>query len=244
MIKIFILWLALCSSALAQVPMTGAGNGAPGGGSGGGIVFTPTDAQNANPGFGSGTFTVNIGTPSIDRIVVYGIMGNSPSGIVATQINGVTPSIAAGNSLTVDQAALYYANVTTGTTATISYGSGNSGMAVVVGTLHGQSGGGSATPGTPVVQTGTNAQPISLGSLTVPTGGIGIVVAGGHSVGGFTGSPTFTWTSVVNTAGDETSGNTNAQMSMAHMTSTANPSASSTDSLSFNGTLAGAAWAP
>jgi hypothetical protein len=206
----------------------------------GSIAFTPTDAQSVAPGFASGSFTVNIGTASADRIVTVGLASDNPSGNGTPVINGsISMTIAAGASDTAAQAGLWYANVPTGTSCTVSYGGGSSGISIVVGILSGQSGGGSAAHGNAVAYTAGGAQPLSV-SLTVPSGGIGVAVVGANFGGG---TPTFTWTGTTASAGDETTGNANAQAGMAHSTSTGSVGVSSTINLSFGGTMAAASWA-
>jgi hypothetical protein len=154
-------------------------------------------------------------------------------------INGTGMTNAAGNTTTADNIGLYYANVTTGTTATLAYGSGASGVSVTVGTLHGQSGGGSAAATNPVTYTAVGAQPLSV-SLTVPSGGIGVNCGGGA----FGPAGTFTWTGTTSSSGDETTGNANNENGLAHSTASGTVTVSSSSALSFGGTMASASWAP
>jgi hypothetical protein len=215
--------------------MTGAGSSpkAAAGGGGGGITFTPTDAQTATPGFGAGTFTANIGTPSVDRIVIVSYQGNSGSSIPT--LNGTAMNVAAGDSVATYNNALYYASVPTGTTATIGYGGGMSAVSIAVGILTGQSGGASATPVNPVT-----GSPPSV-TMTIPAGGVGIIGAGAYYAGA---SPVFTWTGTTSSSGDEATGNaTGALLGTAHATASGTISVSSVPAVS-GGTMAGAAWGP
>lgn len=209
---------------------------------GGGITFTPTDAQTQAPTFGSGSFTVNIGAASSDRIMVFGYVDNNNVNPPSPTYNGFqTPNNATAPTLLADQqVGLFYANVPTGTTATIEFSGGASGVSVVVGVLKGQSGGGSATPVNPTtLATGVN-QPLSI-TGTVPSGGIGIAIAGG----GFgTGPGVFTWTGTTAGAGDETTGGPASILGMSHAITSATITASNTSSIGFGGTMAYAAWAP
>lgn len=107
------------------------------------------------------------------------------------------------------------------------------------GNIGGQSSGGSAASSNAVTYTASGAQPLSV-SLTVPLSGIGAAVVGANFGGGM---PTFTWTGTTAGAGDETTGNANAQAGMAHSTSTGTVGVSSTVDLSFGGTMAAASWA-
>jgi hypothetical protein len=210
---------------------------------GGGITFTGTDAQSASPGFSSGSFaSVAIGTASADRIVFACWVQHSGSGIAAPTYNGGNAfTLAAGNSTTADNVALYYANITSGTTMSVAYPGGADGVAIAVGVLKGQSGGGGATTSNAVTYTAGGAQPLSV-SLTVPAGGIGIACGGFGQTGA--ASPTYTWTGTTSGSGDEATGVATAQISIAHSTSTGTVGVSSSTSLSFGGTMAAASMAP
>lgn len=209
----------------------------------GGINFTPTDAQSKAPVFGSGNVTINIGSPSADRIVFFCFMAHTGGGIAAPTITGQTVNLAAGNSLTADQGSLFYSNITTGTTATIIFAGGSDGISVAAGILTGQSGGGSATPINPVAPGGNSGggnQPLTL-ALTVPAGGIGIACNGQQN----TAPGVYTWTGTTSSSGDETSAGPAAttQTGLAHSTATGTVTASST-SFTFQGFMSGAAMAP
>ncbi len=234
-------YLLLTSASLAQVGMGGM---FPGPGTvhttGAGITFTGTDAQSAAPAFSPGSFTAAIGTASADRIVTVCWSQHTGVGIAAPTYNsGNAFSLASGNNA-VDNIVLYYANVTTGTTMSIDYAGGADGISIGVGVLKGQSGGGGAASTNPTTYTAGGAQPLSI-SLTVPSGGIG-VACGGYSVGAI--APTYTWTGTTSGTGDETSGNVNSQIGLAHSTSTGTITVSSSTTLSFGGTMAAASWAP
>lgn len=200
------------------------------------IIYTATDAQVAAPGFASGSFTINIGTPSADRIVLVGYVDNS-TGVSVPTLNGTAMTLAAGGT-TFQQMYLYYASVSTGTTATLGYSGGSSAVSIVVSTISGQSGSASATPTNTAVYTSGGAQPLSL-SLTVPSGGLGFIVSGSA----FGPAGTFTWTGTTSSSGDRTTGNANNQNGSASSLSTGTVTVSSTSSLSFGGTMAAASWA-
>jgi hypothetical protein len=95
----FLAALLICGSASAQVPMTGAGLAKPAT-AGGGITFTPTDAQSNAPGFAGHNYTINIGTASTDRIVVVGWQLNATGAIAAPTINGSGMTYAIGSGAT------------------------------------------------------------------------------------------------------------------------------------------------
>lgn len=240
--KLLALYVVTCAllfgamQCFAQMTMMGVNIGGAAGGGGGGITFAATDAQNAlsTPG----TFTIAIGTASTDRIVLACFEHNNPTGSTPT-LNGSGMTLAAGTGATTTNITLYYANITTGTTAAFAYAAGPSGVGVAVGTLKGQSGGGGAASTNPVTYTAGGVQPLSV-SLTVPAGGIGIACGGGA----FGPAGTFTWTGTTSGAGDETTGNANNETGSAHSTSTGTVTVLSSSSLSFGGTMAAASWAP
>jgi hypothetical protein len=238
--------LAIVSQASAQLSMTGAGNSGPS--AGGGITFTPTDKLAVAAAFNPGTTgALAIGTASTDRIVAVCWSKDSGGGTADPTYNGSSVfSIAAGNGLASDKVVLYYANITTGTTMTISYPGGAADFSMGIGIFKGQSGGGAATMGNPQVVTTNDPQPLNSTTpitFTVPSGGIGIACGGGPVGGG--GAATFTWTGTANSSGDENAVSTNSQISMSHMTSSAAATVSSTSSMSFNGsTMAYGSMAP
>jgi hypothetical protein len=246
--------IAVATSVAAFAQMGGMmpGPGTPHTTGGGGITFTGTDAQSLdNPSFGAGTFpSVSIGSASTDRIVFMCWAQHSGSGMAAPTYSigsggagGTAFSLAAGNSVTADNVALYYANITTGTAITVAFPGGANGVSLAVGILTGQSGGGAATPGTGVApggNSGGGAQPLTL-ALTVAAGGFGIACTGQNNVV----PGVYTWTGTTSGTGDETSvgPSTVSQVGLAHSTATGTVTASST-TFGFSGTMAGAAMAP
>lgn len=229
-----------------SLSLLGAGAPAAGGG-GSGITFSGTYSAGAAPGFAAYNFPgVNFGPASADRIIYVGFASDN-SVYSAPTIGGVTGTLAESDGSAHNNVGLWYANVPTGTSGSIVFNStGASTVSMVVGALHGQSGGGSATPVNPANYPTLQPQPVGPLSLTVPTGGIGICVAG-YGAGAVASAPTFTWTNTTSSAGDETAYNTTgntSQISMSHTTATASVSASSTQDLSYGGTMACAAMAP
>lgn len=218
----------------------------------GGITFTDTDAQTATPAFSAGTFSsVAIGAASSDRVVVLCWVQNSGSGIAAPTYSigaggagGTAFTAVVGNSITADQVAMYSANITTGTVITIAFPGGASGISLVIGYFTGQSGGGGAALGNTGTYTAGGAQPLNLAgtSQTVPASGIGVSCGGSNGAGA---GSVFTWTNTTSVTGDRTTGNATAtQIGLAHLTTSAVVTVSSTNSLSFGGTMAWAAMAP
>jgi hypothetical protein len=131
------------------------------GGGGGGITLTHTDAQINDAGYTvSGSFTINVGTASADRIVMVGF---ADSASVAQDsgyptLNGTPMNLIAGNGVggTTANHGFWYLSVPSGTTATFDWSHTSEGSQVQivnVVTLHGQSAGASATPTSAVFDT-------------------------------------------------------------------------------------------
>lgn len=214
------------------------------------IVFTGTDAQTFSPGFASGRQTLAIGTASADRIVFVGIVSDGTSnGVPVINDLGtpITMTNAAGTSDTTTNSGLWYANVTTGTTCTVSFGGGAGKMAMVAGIITGAASGGSTTTTSPVTYTAGGSENLITVTPTVPLGGFGIVVVGGAFTP--TGTPVYTWSGTVSSGGDETTGATavGAVIGMAHSSITGAIGISTTgvaaSGLGFGGTMAAAAIA-
>ena len=258
-----LLWLVLPqssdhfrSTANAQQAATLAGTPLPpSGGGGGGLVFTSTDSGNAAPGFaGSGSFTQDIGTASPDRIVMLAFGWDSSNTTMGTVlINGVTATPAIGNTGTNCPGAcdgIWYANVTTGSgPQTISWtaGSGSySSLTISTAYIHGQSGGGAATPTCSIYNTNqANPPPIGPLAITVAAGGVAFLAMSGN---GASSLPTFTWTNTTSGSGDRTqfnaTGNGN-QLGTAHATASGNVTATSSSTMNFQtANLLGCVWAP
>lgn len=219
------------------------------GGGGGGITFTATDAKSASPGFASsGNWTgVNFGTASADRIVIVGLLTSDTATMTAT-IGGVSATQAIYTAA--PNASIFYANVTSGSTGTVAWSAstGLGAICAVVGQIHGQTGGGSATPNNTGVYDTNQAQPAGPLSTTVSTGGIAFLTGGGEGAGSLVSNPTFTWTGTTSGSGDEvtfaSTGNT-CQFGLAHNTASSNVTVSSSASLSFAALFVQyAAWAP
>jgi len=182
------LLVALCAAPLAhaQLPLTGAGKGAVGGGGGGSLTFASTASPAAVGGVpapNASMFTgVAIGSASTDRFVVVSIAFQGTDGTQmdipsnGITIGGVTATQAAYSRTSGHGAAVYFANVTTGTTATIGvtgYSNGYINAIIIgVGTIKG-----SATTSSPSNDI-TPAYPNGLTTtptITVPANGVSII---------------------------------------------------------------------
>lgn len=167
---ILLLWTL---PAFAQIPMTGAGKGAPGGGVSP-VIWTATDnpvGQSA-PGT-SATFTAaNIGTASSDRIVVVAV---NTTNVVATAVTvgGISATKAVQEATILSGLQIWYAAVSSGTTANIIVSAGGSfgEVTIQVGKLTGAT----ATPTATNTATPGVADPSSI-TITVPTNGVALAV--------------------------------------------------------------------
>jgi hypothetical protein len=261
--KLLTLWIAL--AAMLCVAATGAQSfwqsvaqvSVAAGGRGGGTLTWTLQNSGAAATF-SGTpslpfsTTVNIGTPSADRVVIVVISWEaaagatngdvSPTGVI---VNGVTLTQAVDmyTSAAVRGAAVYYGLVTAGTSVTLSATSiGGSGWwtegIITVGTLTGSAtasvastigNGGSPTPPAPW-QGGVNS---NAAAVTVPSGGMAIL---GTFSANAPGVADTTWTNATKDLHTNLSSNT--AQSVAH----ANASATVTAAVS-NDSSGGSGWA-
>ena len=181
--------LALCFAgvAQAQVSQTGGGTAKPGGAAS--FVLNYATTVSAAVGFANSQVfnAVPIGTATSDRIVdiAFGSDNEAGSGFTAPTICGVTGTLAKSDGATPVKTANYYANVTTGTTCTITInGNAISGLVMVVWDIHGQAGGAAATPTSSAYGTSAAADPpgVSL-AVTTSAGGDALVYAGGNASG-------------------------------------------------------------
>lgn len=214
-----------------------------------GVTWTPTgNPPNQHPAHGSSgstaTFSsVNIGTPSSDRIVVVAVALDASGVPVSVTIGGTSATKASINANGsggggTRTASLWYASIPTGSTANIvvdqggTYGIAEIGIAV--GTLTGAT----ATPSaTSSVNFAFAADPQTI-PITVPTSGVGLAVL--YGIGD---SVTTTWS---NATGDYTTGTTGTgiTISLAH-TATAGSQTPNATGWNHAGTsMAAAAWAP
>jgi hypothetical protein len=160
-------------------------------GGGGGFSHTLEQIIGQNTGFtASATYSsVPFGAASSDRIIAF--LGFSDhGGLTGAKVNGVAATTAKID--TSGEVGSFYANITTGTSGTIELdGSGLYDTSIVVEAIHGQIGGGSASPtATPTtfVTSGT-PEPIPV-PFTVATGGFSLMA--GMCTSATTN--TFTWT--------------------------------------------------
>lgn len=223
----------------------------------GGIVFTATDAQSLGPGFAtSGSFTVSTGTASNDRIVIVSLCTDDNVAFDSITIGGTTATLATGNNTASgpNNHGLWYANITSGTSTTVGWSHTSAGVGcigILVGTVRGQSGGGSATPNHVGFFDTNQAQPIGPMSVSTSVGGVAFISSAGTG-SATSSSPTFAFTNVINTAGDKVTGATASNslaMGLAHVTSSQNVTSQITANGGQNFLGAGfgmlyAAWAP
>ena len=217
------------------------------------ITFTPTDAPAAQDlGFGTDhtTFSnANIGAASSDRVVVVGVsnenFGNN------TGIGSVT---IAGNTATklgeAGAASLWYATITSGTTANVvvtCISAVLNQVAIDVGTITGESSAApNATSSYPQTITPDPQTFPSVGTSNVLTNGVAVIFAAGGNGG------TPTWTNTASPSGDFTTltstGNTLSAL-LAHSYATGTQTYTLTGSVGngygFGGIMAVIAdWAP
>lgn len=169
-----LLFSLLISGASAQV----GGLGFPGLGLGhqgtGALVFTSTDIKTSGSlGFvTSGSFTgVNFGAASTDRIIQVGTRVAQNASTMTMTIGGIPATLAVADTIN-NSAAIWYANVPSGTSGTVSWANSGAGVdviAITVAQIHGQSGGGAAAPTTTGLFATNMAQPVGPLSVTVPT---------------------------------------------------------------------------
>jgi hypothetical protein len=175
------------------------------------ITFTPA----ANPAiqalaFATHTATfsnVNIGTASSDRVVVVGFTDDDDNcPISSVSIGGTIAALAvqsSSNDASSYNSSLWYANITSGTTANIVVACSGGGafnlVDILVGTLTGES---SAAPtATAIHYSDASPDPQSIPTstpMTVPSNGAAVIFASAPS----SGANTVTWTNTSNSSGD------------------------------------------
>jgi len=198
LLTIFALLLSVVA-AYAQIPLTGAGRGTPGGGAAVFATYTQTDnpAAQATPGTSTVTFTaVNIGTAVSNRVVVITFTN---AGVIATAmtIGGVNATKAVEESSRVSSLQIWYATVPSGTTANvvISFPSNPTNCILVAGNFNS---GASTTPAN--TQTGQSAlSNTQVLNTTIPTSGFGVM-----GIVTLNGVETPTWINMTNVGGDTT----------------------------------------
>lgn len=203
---------------------------------------TAAPAIQAN-GFASNTATfssVSIGTASSDRYVIVGIVNDSQS------VSGITiGGVSATSAVATGHTAIYYLNVTAGTTATIvvTLAGAYNLIGIQVGILTGID----STP------TSTGVHPYDFVvdpqtvTATVPTGGVGVVIVNSASSASTPQIPSWSSAIADSYSHDET-GNT-IQAILAHTLTSGSQTPALTSSsatlYNFSGTeMAMACWTP
>lgn len=233
LVALFALTSALAQGGMMPGPGTAHSTG------GGSVNWVKTD----NPAIIAGTAnpqsfaSVNIGTASASRYVIV-CAGQTSNGPVASMlIGGVTATLAkeSGGGGT-NRASIWYANVPTGTTATIDVTStvgfpGFFGIAVGVITTA------TPTPASTAAEAGgsfNNDPQVTTTSLTVPSSGIGVLCA----VSNNPNTPTYNnWTAEYNTTST-----TNMQLLLGSLSASGTPSVSGYAFTDF--AIAAASWGP
>lgn len=219
-----LIWLA-CWPALAQIPTTGAGLGAPSSGGGGSPTWTPLTTACQTAGFvGTVTFTgVTLATGTVVFAVADDQYGNyAPA---TATINGNAATNAIGS--TSKGLGLFSANNTGSSGNIVVSGVSFNAVCIAVGVLNNLS---SSTPTATAAGSTFNfsgSQPYALGStLTVNSGGFGIVAMAAEQGGATTRLP-YTWTGATRDATLEvsSSGGNGVILGIAHLATSANPTA-------------------
>lgn len=182
--------------------------------------------------------TVSIGTASSDRIVIVGIVNDSQP-VSSITIAGVsaTQAVAIGHS------ALYYLNVTSGTTATIvvTLAGAHNLIGIQVGILTGITSAPSAS-GTHSYDFVVDPQTVTA---TVPTGGVGVVIVNTGSNASL--PPIPSWTNAIGDSYSHSEAGNTIQAILAHTLTSGSQTPTLTSSnaslYSFTGTeMAMATW--
>lgn len=231
--------LAIPTILWAQVPMTGAGLGAPSGGAA--PTFTGTDAKyQSSAGFPTTyTFTgVNVTTGFV-MVFAFGYMGGFSTDFSAVSVNGtsLTQATSLGNSTF--PCGLWYGTVTGGSVSIVlTSGHVNSIQAVgfSIGTATGISGAPSSTSILNNV-TGTGSNLTFASSVTIPSSGMAIA-------GVFAGTPTaISWVNMTNAPGGNlTSGSNQVNMAYKTLAGAFTPTIGSANGPAYDGVCA--AWGP
>ncbi len=159
--------------AQAQVPMTGAGVGAPGGGGTTPVTWTQTDSNNGlTPGSTIVWSNPQIGTANANRVVVFFWSGGTTVVSTVTANSGaITFTLKVREASTISGLDIWYASAPTGTTftdITITAAGSMSEPAAVVGSLI-------TTTAAPNSSNSSASASNSVAlSLTVPTNGVGL----------------------------------------------------------------------
>ena len=171
-----------------------------------GVTFTPTDSQLQfvpYNGPGTATFsTVNIGTPSSDRVVVVGITDSGNNLVTGVTVGGVSATSVGINAGGVS---MWYANIPSGSTAPVVLTATNNqidNIGIMVGDIVGESQiapTATSTHDLPADQNDTGDPEFfpNTGTITVPANGLAVLVGGSHYNGG-----TNTWTNTTSALGD------------------------------------------
>lgn len=232
--------LTLTPVSAGHLTLLGAGKPAAGGGGGGNVTWTPT----ANPPIQAGTanpqrFTsVNIGTAAADRYVIVCTGQTSNGPVTAVTVNGVSATQAVDSVGTSGaESALWYANVTSGTSVTIdvTLTAGFPSFAgIAVGTINTAT----PTPGTTSSNPGAafrNDPQTTAASVTVPSNGIAVLCAATTNVNA---TPTYNnWNANYNIVSG-----TSFQLLLGNLSATGTPSVSGFAFSDFG--IVAAPWGP
>lgn len=235
-VGLFALTSAFAQGGMAPGPGTVHSTG------GGSVNWVKTD----NPAIIAGTAnpqsfaSVNIGTASASRYVIIcaGQTSNGPASALTLNSGSITATLAkeSGGGGT-NRASIWYANVPTGTTASVDVTStvgfpGFFGIAVGVITTA------TPTPANTAAEAGggfNNDPQVTTTSLTVPSGGIGVLCGVTNTVNG---TPTYNnWTAEYNTTST-----TNMQLLLGSLSASGTPSISGYAFTDF--AIAAASWGP
>jgi hypothetical protein len=243
---LFALLFFAAQACAGSLPLLGVGQAASSGG-GGGFSHTFEYLSNQNSSFTATvtypvTGSFSIGPASSDRIIVLNAMSDHGTQAAPT-ICGVTGTQDAIDSAS--QSGTWHANVTTGTTCTVVLNNGGSNFydtAIAVWAIHGQSGGGSASPSghTAFITSGT-PEPIPV-AVTIATGGFAALAGLCTSAT----TSTFTWTGATSNGSNLQAGGFTPVSSAADATATGTPTAATTGAVCAfgNGWFATASWGP
>jgi len=216
---------------------------------GGGSFSNTLTYQNSIYGAYSTNYSftaVPIGTASADRIISVIAMIDSNS-ITGVTICGVTGTPFPGNQVAPIFAGGWYANVTSGTTCTITVAdTAVKDMGISVWSLHGQTGGASATPSSSLTLNTSGAEPVPI-SETVSAGGTADIMA--YCSNATTNALTWSNAAVVGTNILTGAGGTTPVLSSAQATTSATVTATTTGGSGGHcsygdGWLGYASWGP
>lgn len=235
----FAAWLLVCSFAYGQLTTTGAGKKP--GGAPAAVAWTGTAASCQVTGFASATVTftsVAIGT----GLVIVGTQNDSSRTVSSVTVNGNAGTVVGtGNA----QSAMYRAtNTGSSGNIVVVFNAAPDIACISVGYLTGAT---AAPTATGSLAVGFRAEPIALGSLTIPANGVGVVLST-YQTAEATPFP-YAWTNATRSAITEANnagGSNGAATGMATMTTTANPTSQCAAAVCAfdSSTMMAGAWGP